>query len=144
MHQLYDWVNHIIFSSLVSSSAPTYLMISMEQGYCVVSMRNHPALWCWSEWVVILGFPPRVISDGHAHCLPGVGSSSRCGPGFVSILVPLNSLALSYPSPGLPDFCLQTWHVARDAGSSPSSASFYLSELESLIWFLWVCFSSVR
>lgn len=127
MYQLYGWVSHITFPSLVFPSAPTFLMISMEQGYGVVSLRNHLALWCQSEWLDILGFPPRVISDGHVHSLPGVGS----GSGFVFILVPLNSLAWSYPSSGLPDFGLWIWCMAGDVGSGPRSSSFYLCDLKS-------------
>lgn len=73
MYQLYGWVSHVSFPSLISPSALNYLMISMEQSYCVVSLRNHVALWCQSEWLAILGFPPRVTADGHVHCLPGVG-----------------------------------------------------------------------
>ena len=47
--------------------------------------------------------------------------------------------ALDWPTRALtlPDFCLCSCCVTRDAGPSPGNTSFYLCNLESLIWFLW-------
>lgn len=72
--------------SKVSSSAHPYLMISMEQGYRGYPVRDRSAFWSGSEWSVILGFSPGVVSDGPAHCLPGAGSSGA--PGFIPALLP--------------------------------------------------------
>ena len=44
----------------------------------------------------------------------------------------------------LPDFCLCSCCMTRDAGPSPSNTSFYLCNLESLIWFLRRSFFSVK
>lgn len=133
------------------------LMIPAEQDYCAHSGGNRRALWSQSECLVILGFPPRVILDGHAHSLAGGGSSSGWGPDFSLILAPLNSLGwsqLDWPcwiqsynsistARRLPDFCLCTWCTAGGVGSNPSntgstwvtwSHSFDFSKTISLLW----------
>lgn len=80
-------------------------MITPEQDYCVHSVGNCLVLWPQSECLAILGFPPRVISDGHAHSLTGGGSSSGCGPDFFPHLCFLEFLRLIPHKPCLTSAC---------------------------------------